>query len=73
MYDANSGACTIFNELVAKLPVKADNQYRDKDWRQGLPWLSYSQDPKILLKSSLKDQGFQLTVGFYSDATTGRS
>lgn len=73
MYDPGSGACTLFDGLVSELPKKASEQYPDESWRQGLPWLTYSQDVKSLLQTSLKSQGFDLTVGFFDDAAAGRS
>jgi meckelin len=73
MYDAGSGACTLFDALVAALPAKASTQYPDDGWRNGLPWLSYEQDVKTLLQTTLKSQKFDLTVGFYDDETAGRS
>jgi len=45
----------------------------DPDWRKGLPWLTYATKPSVLLKSSLKNNDFDLTVGFFSDPKSKRS
>lgn len=33
MYDPGSGACTLFDALVADLPKKASEQYPDEGWK----------------------------------------
>lgn len=73
MYDPGSAACTLFDGLVTDLSNKASDQYPDDGWKKGLPWLTYTQDVKTLLQTSLKSQNFDLTVGFYDDAAAGRS
>jgi hypothetical protein len=73
MYDSNGAACKLFDFKKNELTTPVNKKGADPDWKQGLPWLTYATKPSILLKQSLKESNFDLTVGFFSDAATKRS
>ena len=82
LYQEGSGACQFFNELADAASENTNRQYPLANWKQGLPWLTYKQQsttqgapstPLALLRTPLRDSGFQVTVGFYDDTAAGRS
>ena len=73
MYDSSSAACIIFNWLKDKNTSQVTKKGADPDWKRGLPWLTYSNSASTLLKTSLSNHNFDLTVGFYNDKNAKRS
>jgi len=67
LYDQNHESCKFYNDLIDKITERSSTTYKDEGWKLGMPWLTYTQSATSLLKTSLKTQDFELTVGFYDD------
>lgn len=73
MYDSNGAACKLFDWKKDKMKVPITKKGADPDWRKGLPWITYATKPSVLLKTTLKNVDFDLTVGFFNNKRTNRS
>jgi len=43
MYAPDSTMCRVYNSIKDNLPVVKDQGYSDSGWRQGFPWIFYSE------------------------------
>jgi len=60
LYDMNHESCRFYNDLAEKS-------------QNGIPYITYTESATNLIKTSLKNKGLSLTVGFYDDTASKRS
>lgn len=62
LYDQGAEMCRFFQTEVATNSIPSFSSFYDANWKQGLPWLSYSGSTNALLSNPAK-LSFKVTLG----------